>query len=343
MALTQVKSKWISAVSVSVLCAVAIGGCSKKDNDNTAQQPEDALQTQTVPAETLLPCDDATAVNSLSRSIKGLVAEQARAEMADYAAKIGTDVDNSVINGLINNIIIDVGTPKKLDSTNSNGMQTCQASLSVTLPSENIYLANEVYAGVDGQNMQQMLAASNVRLNSNMLVDDAFTYVVGMQGGQARAKIAGHPAVIQAVADIMAKSQLKELMSKTRSISQPARPLAPPAPRPVPTIRTPAEPRVQNDTLNQNRESSRTVRSDNSRTVLPNNDRAQELNDKVDNVRNPITSNVQDESLARTLDENRNAVKPLAKNNPVVKSDQPLSVPTDDSMDMVIIEEDATY
>ncbi|WP_230657739.1 hypothetical protein [Psychrobacter sp. I-STPA10] len=327
MALTYSKGKWVSALSLSLLCVVSMSGCSKKDKDTaTTAETDSTVETQVVSpdATTVIPCDDATIKNTLSRSIKELIAQQSRTEISKYATQVGANFDMAAVNGAMNDIIIDFATPTVMDSTNSNGMQTCQTSLSLTLPSENIYLANEVYNGVEGKNMQQTLAAANVRLSNNMLVDDAFTYVVGMQGGQAVAKVVGQPAIIRAVADIMAKSQLKEMVETSANSNHTVRPIAPVIPRP------PAEPRIQDDTTRQNRQSSNTTGSSLG-------SRGTELQNQVETIRNPITSNTQDESVEQTINENRNAAPSVPKAN------QKLNVPTDDSMDMVIIEEDVTY
>ena len=325
MALTYSKGKWISAFSLSILCAVGISGCSKKDKEaETTAETDAAVETQTAAVETQIPCDDTATLNSLSRSIKGLVAQQARTQVSKYATQVGTDFDMSAVNNSTKDIIVDFGAPKSIEASNANGMQTCQASLSLTLPSENIYLANEVYNGLDGKSMQQTLAASNVRLNNNMLVDDAFTYVVGMQGGQAVAKVAGQPAIIKAVADIMAKSQLKEMMAtNTNNRNNAVHPAAPATPRP------PAEPRVQDDTATQSRRSA-----DNAATRT--NNRVEELRN-AETVRKPAANNAQAESAARAADENRIALPT------VPKVDEKLTVPTDDSVEMVIVEENATY
>jgi len=144
-------------------------------------------------------------------------------------------------------------------------MTTCQASVSMTLPSEDLYQASQVQAANNQPSLQSRLAQDNIRINNNMLVDDAFTYIVGTQGGQVRTRIAGQPALITVVADVMAGSVFKTAMDEQRAqraaerratqnndttqtapIRQPrtvtpVEPIRPTEPTPPPTINKPAE------------------------------------------------------------------------------------------------------
>ncbi|WP_261870662.1 hypothetical protein [Psychrobacter sp. JCM 18901] len=165
-----------------------------------------------------------------------------------------------------NGVVIDVQNAAILQQANENGMTTCQASVSMTLPSEDLYQASQVQAANNQPSLQSRLAQDNIRINNNMLVDDAFTYIVGTQGGQVRTRIAGQPALITVVADVMAGSVFKTAMDEQRAqraaerratqnndtttqtapIRQPrtvtpVEPIRPTEPTPPPTINKPAE------------------------------------------------------------------------------------------------------
>ena len=53
---------------------------------------------------------------------------------------------NGVITNKTNGIMIDVQNAAVLQAASDNGMTTCQASVSMTLPSEDLYQASQVQA-----------------------------------------------------------------------------------------------------------------------------------------------------------------------------------------------------
>ncbi|MGO2341012.1 MAG: hypothetical protein ACTH5M_10515, partial [Psychrobacter sp.] len=117
---------------------------------------------------------------------------------------------------------------------------------------------------------QSRLAENNIRINNNMLVDDSFTYVVGTQNGQVRTRIAGQPALVAVVADVMAGSVLQSAMnsqSAQREATQnnntqpapireprevtPIEPIRPTEPATPPTIDNPSNPTDNNTAASQ--------------------------------------------------------------------------------------------
>ncbi|WP_227429583.1 hypothetical protein [Psychrobacter sp. I-STPA6b] len=344
MAFMHQKGNWVYVLSLSLLCGMTMTACSKKDKEQTvATETEETVQEVAVPEVVMVPCDDASALNSLSDSIKNTLKQQTRSVMTGYANQVGTSLDTSAAVGTVDEVLVDLGTPKALQNSTASGMQTCQASLSLTLPSESIYRANEVYNAVDGKNMPQMLAAYNIRLNNNMLVDENFTYVVGTQNGQKVAKVIGQPAIIRVVADMVAKSQLKALMDAnqpavaqqqrrqrpaTERTQKPAVITVPTPPRPV---RNPPEPTVEDQTQAQ---SARRLPTLEQPTIDENgNVKAQS---RLTEKRVPTRARKEKEEQASS---------PLntQPETTVVAPDTKLNTPTDNSIDMVIIEENATY
>ncbi len=99
-------------------------------------------------------------------------------------------------------------------------MTTCQASVSMTLPSEDLYQASQLQADNNQPSLQTRLAQANIRINNNMLVDDAFTYMVGTQGGQIQARIAGQPTLVTIVSEVMAGSVVKSMIEEQRAERQ---------------------------------------------------------------------------------------------------------------------------
>lgn len=261
-------SKWHKVAGIGLVCGLALAGCDRSDKEDTAEQAE-LTEQETVDAENIvapaISCDDPMVQDRLKSALKNTLNQQAQSLAANYANDAEISLANGVVSEKTNGVVIDVQNAAILQQANENGMTTCQASVSMTLPSEDLYQASQVQAANNQPSLQSRLAQDNIRINNNMLVDDAFTYIVGTQGGQVRTRIAGQPALITVVADVMAGSVFKTAMDEQRAqraaerratqnndttqtapIRQPrtvtpVEPIRPTEPTPPPTINKPAE------------------------------------------------------------------------------------------------------
>lgn len=303
-------SKWYKVAGIGMVCGLALAGCDrseKEDSTETAELTEQEPASTENTAATAVSCDDPMVQDRLKTALKNTLNQQAQTLAANYANDAEISLASGAITNKTNGIVIDVQNAAVLQAANDNGMTTCQASVSMTLPSEDLYQASQIQAANNLPSLQSRLAQNNIRINNNMLVDDAFTYVVGTQGGQVRTRIAGQPALITVVADVMAGSVFKSAMDEQRAQrsaerraaqnddSQSAPVRQPQVVKPVEPIRPtqPATPPTINNPSSSN--------TDSSASATP-------------EVKTPVTSAV------------------------------PKSVPKDESIDMVIIEDDsATY
>ncbi len=261
-------SKWHKVAGIGLVCGLALAGCDRSDKEDTTEQAE-LTEQETVDAENsvapAISCDDPMVQDRLKSALKNTLNQQAQSLAASYANDAEISLANGVVSEKTNGVVIDVQNAAILQQANENGMTTCQASVSMTLPSEDLYQASQVQAANNQPSLQSRLAQDNIRINNNMLVDDAFTYIVGTQGGQVRTRIAGQPALITVVADVMAGSVFKTAMDEQRAqraaerratqnndttqtapIRQPrtvtpVEPIRPTEPTPPPTINKPAE------------------------------------------------------------------------------------------------------
>ena len=261
-------SKWHKVAGIGLVCGLALAGCDRSDKEDTTEQAE-LTEQETVDAENsvapAISCDDPMVQDRLKSALKNTLNQQAQSLAANYANDAEISLANGVVSEKTNGVVIDVQNAAILQQANENGMTTCQASVSMTLPSEDLYQASQVQAANNQPSLQSRLAQDNIRINNNMLVDDAFTYIVGTQGGQVRTRIAGQPALITVVADVMAGSVFKTAMDEQRAqraaerratqnndttqtapIRQPrtvtpVEPIRPTEPTPPPTINKPAE------------------------------------------------------------------------------------------------------
>lgn len=295
-------SKWQKVAGIGMVCGLVLTGCDRSEKEDTTETAElteqNSVSTENT-AATAVSCDDPMVQDRLKSALRNTLNQQAQSLAANYANEAEIDLSSGSITDKINGIVIDVQNAAVLQNANTNGVTTCQASVGMTLPSEDLYQASQVQAANNQPSLQSRLAQNNIRINNNMLVDDAFTYVVGIQGGQVLTRIAGQPALITVVADVMAGSVYQSAMDEERA-------------------KRAAERRASA----QNNSQPAPVRQ--PRTVTP-----------VEPVR-PATPAVNDNQGSSN---ESNVVTP----DPTTPS-VPKVVPKDESIDMVIIEdESATY
>ena len=303
-------SKWHKVAGIGLVCGLALAGCDRSDKEDTTEQAE-LTEQETVEAENsvapAISCDDPMVQDRLKSALKNTLNQQAQSLAANYANDAEISLANGVVSEKTNGVVIDVQNAAILQQANENGMTTCQASVSMTLPSEDLYQASQVQAANNQPSLQSRLAQDNIRINNNMLVDDAFTYVVGTQGGQVRTRIAGQPALITVVSDVMAGSVLKSAMDEERAAAQSRNNNTQAAPaRQQPRTITPVEP------------------------IRPTEPATPPTINKPTSNQNSSTENNQ----AAATTETKKPVTPAT----------PKSVPKDETIDMVIIEDNsATY
>lgn len=301
--------KWYQVAGIGLICGLVVTGCDRKDQEDKAELTEATEQpadnTIVAPA---IDCDNPMVQDRLKAAIKNTINQQAQSVARGYADETGVRLSSASVSSKVNGILIDVQNAAILQEPNSNGLTTCQASISMTLPSEDLYQASQVQAGNNQPSLQTRLAQQNIRMNNNMLVDDAFTYVVGTQGGQVRASIAGQPALINIVSDVMAGSVFKSAMDDARA-------------------QRASEEAARRRQVQAAQDSNDSQSTRQPRTITPVEpirpaEPATPPTINQDNITNPVQNN------------NQAAVTPVT----------PKPVPKDESIDMVIIEdESATY
>ena len=303
-------SKWYKVAGIGMVCGLALAGCDrseKEDTTETAELTEQESASTENTAATAVSCDDPMVQDRLKTALKNTLNQQAQTLATNYANDAEISLASGAITNKTNGIVIDVQNAAVLQAANDNGMTTCQASVSMTLPSEDLYQASQIQAANNLPSLQSRLAQNNIRINNNMLVDDAFTYVVGTQGGQVRTRIAGQPALITVVADVMAGSVFKSAMDEQRA------------------QRSAERRAVQNDDSQ-----SAPVRQ--PQVVKPVEPIRPTQPATPPTINNPSSSNT--DSSASATPEVKTPATPAV----------PKSVPKDESIDMVIIEDDsATY
>ena len=269
-------SKWQKIAGIGMACSLVLAGCDRSDKEDTTEtaelteQDSDAIENA---AATAVSCDDPMVQDRLKTTLKNTLTQQAQALATNYANDAEINLASGAITDKIDGIVIDVQNAAVLQEANSNGLTTCQASVSMTLPSADLYQASQVQAANNQPSLQSRLAENNIRINNNMLVDDSFTYVVGTQNGQVRTRIAGEPALVAVVSDVLAGSVLQSAMNsqnaqreaaqnndtqpapirEPREVTpiEPIEPIRPTEPATPPTINNPSNPTDNNTAVSE--------------------------------------------------------------------------------------------
>ena len=298
-------SKWHKVAGIGIVCGLALAGCDRSENEDAADTSEMTEQEPAVVESDVAPavsCDDPMVQDRLKNALGNTINQQAQALAANYANDAEISLQSGVVTEKTNGVVIDVQNAAILQKANDNGMTTCQASVSMTLPSEDLYQASQVQAANNQPSLQSRLAQDNIRINNNMLVDDAFTYVVGTQGGQVRTRIAGQPTLITVVADVMAGSAFKAAMDEQRAERRaaaqnndnqtapvrqqprtvtPVEPIRPTEPATPPTINNPTNNQSSSSSNNQ---AAATTNTDTKKPATPATPKAVPKDETIDMV-----------------------------------------------------------
>ena len=324
--MSATKSKWIKwqhVAGISLICGLAVTGCDRSDKDAGADTTEATAEQPVANDNVVAPavsCDDPMVQDRLKSALKNTLNQQAQTLATNYSNEAEISLNSGVVTNKVNGVVIDVQNAAILQEANNNGMTTCQASVSMTLPSEDLYQASQVQAAGNQPSLQSRLAQNNIRINNNMLVDDAFTYVVGTQGGQVRTRIAGQPALLTVVADVMAGSAFKSAMDEQR------------AQRAAQEAERRREAAQNNSTSQPDRQPRQVTPAAPVRPAEP---------ATPPTINNPSSS--QNNSQSSSTENNQAAASDTDAKKPATQA-APKLVPNDESIDMVIIEDDsATY
>lgn len=310
-------SKWYKVAGIGMVCGLALAGCdrSEKEEAETVEVTEQEAQVSENTTATVVSCDDPMVQDRLKSALKNTLNQQAQTLAVSYANDAEVGLSSGVVSTKANGIMIDVQNAAVLQATNENGLTTCQASVSMTLPSEDLYQASQVQAANNQPSLQSRLANDNIRINNNMLIDDAFTYVVGTQGGQVRTRIAGQPALLTVVSEVVASSALQSAIEEQRAQRAAQQP-------------------------ERRREPSQNTQSNNTsqpRVVTP----AAPV--RPVQPATPPTVNQNNQS-SNNQSSNQPAATPKPSTTAPAAPEAPKATPKDESIDMVIIEDkDATY
>ena len=308
--------KWQHVAGIGILCGLAVTGCSRSDkaDDAEVQVEPSASESTAAPA---VSCDNPLVQDRLRASLQNMLYQDAQILANNYANNAEISLESGAISSKVNSVAINVQNASVLQEANANGMTTCQASVSITVPTEDLYQAEQVSAANNQPGIESVLAQGNIRLNDNMLIDDAFTYVAGAQGGQVRVRIAGQPALTRIVSDVLATSLLKSAIDSLQ-VQVPV--------QVQPQRREPAQSSQQNQPVRQPRPVTPAKPAQPAKPVQP------------AKPASPTTSNQGGESASVP----KTPPKPEASAPVTPKA--PAAVPKDESIDMVIIEDDtATY
>ena len=330
--------KWQQVAGIGVICGLAVTGCNRSDNKTNETEATQNNEQPTV-GDSVAPavsCDNPLVQERLRASLQNMLYQQAQLLTTNYANDAEVSFESGAVSSKVNGIVIDVQNAAVLQEANANGMTTCQASVSMVLPSEDLYQASQISAANNQPSLQMRLAQGNIRVNNNMLIDEAFTYVAGAQGGQVRVRVAGQPALITIVADIIAGSLLKSAIDGQR-VQVPL--------QEQPRRRDP----VQNSNVQNSNQDQPIRQQPKPKPVQPAKPATPAQAPKPAQPVKPVQPVQPKPPLPPTISEaNKTTItKPSADNKAAeVKTPTPpkTSVPKDDSIDMVIIEDNsATY
>ncbi len=197
-------------LGVSFACALALVACdTTKDKDKTKEKEPQSESTKDQKKDgegsvELEPVTDAKKIckndgalsKSLKDAVKSNVSQQSKIFAAAHGQNANLALDMNSVAGRSDKILVDVKDIKVAPTGANNGMVTCQASISMTLPTADISSATKMYAANSQDSLEQRVTKTNMKLDNNMIVDDKFTFEVNPQSAIPEAKVVGQPSML---------------------------------------------------------------------------------------------------------------------------------------------------
>lgn len=317
---------------ISVMVGMALAGCSKADKSEDA--PEETVVVDNSDVAPAVGCQDPLVQDRLKNALKNALYQQSQSLVVGYGSEADVSLDTSMVRNKINNIGVGINNISMLQAANANGITTCQAAISLALPSEDVFLTNQLNAENNHPTLQSQVAQDNLRMSDNTMIDDALTYIVGAQNGQVQVRIVSNPPLLTAAADVVASSMLKSALdNQSQSLPQSSsnqgsapvvrapRPAAPAQPKPPAQPTAPAKPAQPSKPAESLSSSSSSNSQSSSSAQTPSSSSS--------------SSSSNNSSASSSANSSASAPSTSAKPQP--------AAPKDDSIDMVIIEENGTY
>lgn len=201
----------VKCIGVSSVCALVLTGCNRhKDKEEPTTEPQaQSEQTVSSPAVSTVDCQsDAITGQMHNTIIEGINAYVGQA--ANSMAKNGNvKLNGNDLSSKTASLLVDVQNVRQGSNTDT-GMTTCQASVSVAVANEDMFLASQMFAAANQPSLEQRLAQSSIILNNNMLVDNNVTFVVSPANDSNTVKLVGQLPLLQAVGNVLASATLKQ-------------------------------------------------------------------------------------------------------------------------------------
>ncbi|PNK59515.1 hypothetical protein [Psychrobacter sp. FDAARGOS_221] len=357
------RSKVVGIVLLSTLTAV---GCNKNPDAEEGGANQQQVDNVLVP---VVACDDRMVAAQLEQAVKANLSTQAQRQFNAYAESAGETLSTSNLNKATTSVLVDVANPVMIAEANDQGMVTCSASLSLTLPNQDVARATKVYSALEDRSLESVLQAQNISLNNNMLVASGVNYMVGMQGGQTRAHLVGQPTILVAASDMLAKSQFQSTLDATLATPRVRQPKPEPSLPKEPTIRSEPQVRPEPEPRAAAKKSEPTktapAKSRSSESAAPKKSSSSQLSSSQSvgpagqskssraEPDNNKASNTRSQAPAKSSNDASDTQLGPAANNKVVspKEKAPVDpigekikeITNNDEIDVVIIEEEGTY
>ncbi|WP_019673003.1 hypothetical protein [Psychrobacter lutiphocae] len=318
-------------VGIMLLCALAAVSCSKQPKTEEGGTEQAQVDNVLVP---VLDCDEPMVSSQLEQAVKASLNSQAQRQFNAYAQSAGEALSTNNLSNAVISVLVDIANPTMLQDANEQGAVTCGASLSLTLPNQDVTRAAQVYSALESRNLAEVLQAQNISLNNNMLVTRDFNYMLGMQGGQMHARIVGQPAIIEAAADMLAKSQFQATLDANLGVPRVRQPSSEPVTPSEPSIRSEPQLRSESEPRSNDRAATST-QSQQSQQSPSNRQPSTAANQEASDATGSVVSSATVEDSEAT-----NSGTTSVAADPALKSAENES---NKNIDMVIIEEEGTY
>lgn len=211
---TTCKSTHLFALC-AVVATTTLVGCTKSDDKKVEKKTETTTKTETTRTTTPLDCASPTAVSSIQQALTTQIAQQASNTVKQLGQQAGLDVANITMDSTLSQLMVNVQNSTAV----ARQADQCQGTVSITLPETDVANANQLAASLNQPTLVQRLNGKGLTLENNTVIAQNVGFKLAQNGTNFTATPVSADSIINEVSNVLANSQLKQMMVQSKSIS----------------------------------------------------------------------------------------------------------------------------
>lgn len=199
----------------AIVATTALVGCTKSDDKKVEKKTETTKTETTTTTTAPLDCASPTAVSSIQQALTNQIAQQASNTVKQLGQQAGLDVANLTMDATMSQLMVNVQNSKAV----AGQADQCQGMVSITLPETDVANANQLAASLNQPTLVQRLNGKGLTLENNTVIAQNVAFKLAQAGSNYTTTPVSADNIINEVSNVLANSQLKQMMVQSKAIT----------------------------------------------------------------------------------------------------------------------------